>query len=164
MNKNIYVIFRNDGFFGDDVKFEVIRIISYISKQEFNNIRICIDESGENSKGIRREWLKKFVRENLFDINKIYADSEVDIACDITEINIFIAVMHLFGIKVYYGNTYVIPDQVYVGEIQKIIKRKLKEHPMCIAKTSPKERAVVIDIILDIFDNLWLDYRKKCNS
>ena len=35
---------------------------------------------------------------------------------------------------------------------------------MCIAKTSPKERAVVIDIILDIFDNLWLDYRKKCNS
>ena len=112
MNKNIYVIFRNDGFFGDDVKFEVIRIISYISKQEFNNIRICIDESGENSKGIRREWLKKFVRENLFDINKIYADSEVDIACDITEINIFIAVMHLFGIKVYYGNTYVIPDQV----------------------------------------------------
>lgn len=164
MNKNIYVIFRNDGFFGDDVKFEVIRIISYIPKQEFNNIRICIDESGQNSKGIRREWLKKFVRENLFDINKIYADSEVDIACDITEINIFIAVMYLFGIKVYYGNTYVIPDQVYVGEIQKIIKRKLKEHPMCIAKASPEERAVVIDIILDIFDNLLLDYRKKCNS
>lgn len=72
--------------------------------------------------------------------------------------------MYLFGIKVYYGNTYVIPDQVYVGEIQKIIKRKLKEHPMCIAKASPEERAVVIDIILDIFDNLWLDYRKKCNS
>ena len=47
MNKNIYVIFRNDGFFGDDVKFEVIRIISYIPKQEFNNIRICIDESGD---------------------------------------------------------------------------------------------------------------------
>lgn len=107
------------------------------------------------------EVMMEFVRENLFDINKIYADSEVDIACDITEINIFIAVMYLFGIKVYYGNTYVIPDQVYVGEIQKIIKRKLKEHPMCIAKASPEERAVVIDIILDIFDNLWLDYRKK---
>lgn len=163
MNKKICVILRDDELDDEVVKFEVMRVISYIPKQEFNNIRICIDELGENKKGIKREWLNKFVRENLFNINKIYINSEIGIACDITEKNIFIAVMHLFGIKVYYGDTYVIPDQVYVGEIQKIIKSKLKEHPMCIAKASSEERAVVIDIILDIFDNLWLDYRKKCN-
>lgn len=163
MNKKICVILRDDELDDEVVKFEVMRVISYIPKQEFNNIRICIDELGENKKGIKREWLNKFVRENLFNINKIYINSEIGIACDITEKNIFISVMHLFGIKVYYGDTYVIPDQVYVGEIQKIIKSKLKEHPMCIAKASSEERAVVIDIILDIFDNLWLDYRKKCN-
>lgn len=86
----------------------------------------------------------------------------VSIACDVTEISIFIALMHLFGIKVYLENegASIIPDPVYVGEIQQIIKTKLKEHPMCIAKANAEEREFVVNVVLDIIDNLWLSYRK----
>ena len=86
----------------------------------------------------------------------------VSIACDVAEINIFIAIMHLFGIKIYLENeeARILPDPLYVGEIQKIIKSKFKEHPMCIAKANAEERAFVINVVLDIVDNLWLGYRK----
>ena len=78
-----------------------------------------------------------------------------------TEINIFIALMHLFGINIYLENeeASIIPDPLYVGEIQKIIKTKLKEHPMCIAKANAEERAFVVNVVLDIIDNLY----RKCN-
>ena len=162
MNKNVCVIFRNDEFLEDDVRVEIMKIIACIPKQELNNIHICIDNSKEDNGGIRREWLKQFIKEDLFATSTIYTNSLVIIACDVTEINIFIALMHLFGIKVYLENedASIIPDPLYVGEIKKIIKTKLKEHPMCIAKANAEERAFVVNVVLDIIDNLWLDDRK----
>ena len=79
-----------------------------------------------------------------------------------TEINIFIALMHLFGIKICLENeeARILPDPLYVGEIQKIVKSKFKEHPMCIAKANAEEKAFVVNVVLDIIDNLWLGYRK----
>ena len=70
--------------------------------------------------------------------------------------------MHLFGIKIYLENedVSILPDPLYVGEIQKIIKSKFKEHPMCIAKANAEEREFVVNVVLDIIDNLWLSYRK----
>lgn len=162
MDKNICVIFRKDGLLDDDVRMEIMKIIACISKQELSNIHICIDSSKGNNEGIRREWLKQFIKENLFTTSTIYTNSLVSIACDVTEINIFIALMHLFGINIYLENeeASIIPDPLYVGEIQKIIKTKLKEHPMCIAKANAEERAFVVNVVLDIIDNLWLGYRK----
>ena len=162
MDKNICVIFRKDGLSDDDVRMEIMKSIACIPKQELSNIHICIDSSKEDNEGIRREWLKQFIKENLFTTSTIYTNSLVSIACDVTEISIFIALMHLFGIKVYLENedANIIPDPLYVGEIQKIIKTKLKEHPMCIAKANAEERAFVVNVVLDIIDNLWLDYRK----
>ena len=66
-------------------------------------------------------------------------------------------------LKIYLENedASIIPDPLYVGEIQKIIKTKLKEHPMFIAKANAEERAFVVNGVLDIIDNLWLSYRKK---
>ena len=162
MDKNICVIFRKDGLSDDDVRMEIMKSIACIPKQELSNIHICIDSLKEDNDGIRREWLKQFIKENLFTTSTIYTNSLVSIACDVTEINIFIALMHLFGINIYLENedASIIPDPLYVGEIQKIIKTKLKEHPMCIAKANAEERAFVINIVLDIIDNLWLSYRK----
>ena len=162
MDKNICVIFRKDGLSDDDVRMEIMKIIACIPKQELSNIHICVDSLKEDNEGIRREWLKQFIKENLFTTSTIYTDSLVSIACDVTEINIFIALMHLFGIKVYLENedASIIPDPVYVGEIRKIVKEKLKEHPMCIAKANAEERAFVVNVVLDIIDNLWLGYRK----
>lgn len=31
---------------------------------------------------------------------------------------------------------------------------------MCIAKANAEERAFVVNVVLGIIDNLWLDYRK----
>ena len=154
--------FRNDEFLDNDVRVEIMKIIACIPKQELSNIHICIDSSKKDNEGIRREWLKQFIKENLFTTSTIYTNSLVSIACDVTEINIFIALMHLFGINIYLENeeASIIPDPLYVGEIQKIIKTKLKEHPMCIAKANAEERAFVVNVVLDIIDNLWLDYRK----
>lgn len=162
MDKNICVIFRKDGLSDDDVRMEIMKSIACIPKQELSNIHICIDSLKEDNDGIRREWLKQFIKENLFTTSTIYTNSLVSIAYDITEINIFIALMHLFGINIYLENeeASIIPDPLYVGEIQKIIKTKLKEHPMCIAKANAEERAFVVNVVLDIIDNLWLDYRK----
>lgn len=162
MNKKVCVIFRNDEFLDNDVRVEMMKIIACIPKQELSNIHICIDSSKKDNEGIRREWLKQFIKENLFTTSTIYTNSLVSIACDVTEINIFIALMHLFGINIYLENeeASIIPDPLYVGEIQKIIKTKLKEHPMCIAKANAEERAFVVNVVLDIIDNLWLDYRK----
>lgn len=162
MDKNICVIFRKDGLSDDDVRMEIMKSIACIPKQELSNIHICIDSSKKDNEGIRREWLKQFIKENLFTTSTIYTNSLVSIACDVTEINIFIALMHLFGINIYLENeeASIIPDPLYVGEIQKIIKTKLKEHPMCIAKANAEERAFVVNVVLDIIDNLWLDYRK----
>ena len=162
MDKNICVIFRKDGLSDDDVRMEIMKSIACIPKQELSNIHICIDSLKEDNDGIRREWLKQFIKENLFTTSTIYTNSLVSIAYDITEINIFIALMHLFGIKIYLENedASILPDPLYVGEIQKIIKTKLKEHPMCIAKANAEERAFVVNVVLDIIDNLWLDYRK----
>ena len=162
MDKNICVIFRKDGLSDDDVRMEIMKIIACIPKQELNNIHICIDSSKKDNEGIRREWLKQFIKENLFTTSTIYTNSLVSIACDVTEINIFIALMHLFGINIYLENeeASIIPDPLYVGEIQKIIKTKLKEHPMCIAKANAEERAFVVNVVLGIIDNLWLTYRK----
>lgn len=162
MNKNVCVIFRNDEFLEDDVRVEMMKIIACIPKQELSNIHICVDSLKEDNDGIRREWLKQFIKENLFTTSTIYTNSLVSISCDVAEINIFIALMHLFGINIYLENedASIIPDPLYVGEIQKIIKTKLKEHPMCIAKASAEERAFVINVVLDIVDNLWLGYRK----
>lgn len=162
MDKNICVIFRKDGLSDDDVRTEIMKSIACIPKQELSNIHICIDSLKEDNDGIRREWLKQFIKENLFTTSTIYTNSLVSIACDITEINIFIALMHLFGIKIYLENedASILPDPLYVGEIQKIIKTKLKEHPMCIAKANAEERVFVANVVLDIIDNLWLSYRK----
>ena len=162
MNKNVCVIFRNDEFLEDDVRVEIMKIIACIPKQELSNIHICIDSSKKDNEGIRREWLKQFIKENLFTTSTIYTNSLVSIACDVTEINIFIALMHLFGIKIYLENegASIIPDPVYVGEIQKIVKGKLKEHPMCVAKANAEERAFVTNVVLDIVDSLWLGYRR----
>ena len=162
MDKNICVIFRKDGLSDDDVRMEIMKSIACIPKQELSNIHICIDSLKEDNDGIRREWLKQFIKENIFTTSTIYTNSLVSIACDVTEISIFIALMHLFGIKVYLENegASIIPDSVYVGEIWKIVKEKLKEHPMCIAKANAEERAFVINVVLDIVDNLWLGYRK----
>ena len=162
MNKKVCVIFRNDEFLDNDVRVEIMKIIACIPKQELSNIHICIDSSKKDNEGIRREWLKQFIKENLFTTSTIYTNSLVSIACDVTEINIFIALMHLFGINIYLENeeASIIPDLVYVGEIRKIVKEKLKEHPMCIAKANAEERAFVINVVLDIVDNLWLGYRK----
>lgn len=162
MNKNICVIFRNDELLDDNVRVEIMKIIACIPKQELSNIHICIDSSKEDNESIRREWLKQFIKDNLFTTSTIYTNSLISIACDVTEINIFIALMHLFGIKIYLENegASIIPDPVYVGEIQKIVKGKLKEHPMCVAKANAEERAFVVNVVLDIIDNLWLDYRK----
>lgn len=161
MNKNVCVIFRNDEFLEDDVRVEMMKIIACIPKQELSNIHICVDSLKEDNDGIRREWLKQFIKENLFTTSTIYTNSLVSIACDVAEINIFIAIMHLFGIKIYLENeeARILPDPLYVGEIQKIIKSKFKEHPMCIAKANAEERAFVVNIVLDIIDNLWLSYR-----
>lgn len=162
MNKSVCVIFRNDEFLEDDVRGEIMKSIACIPKQELSNIHICIDSSKEDNEGIRREWLKQFIKENLFTTSTIYTNSLVSIAYDITEINIFIALMHLFGIKIYLENedVSILPDPLYVGEIQKIIKSKFKEHPMCIAKANAEEREFVVNVVLDIIDNLWLSYRK----
>lgn len=161
MNKSVCVIFRNDEFLEDDVRGEMMKIIACIPKQELSNIHICIDSSKEDNEGIGREWLKQFIKENLFTTSTIYTDSLVSIACAVTEINIFIALMHLFGIKIYLENedASILPDPLYVGEIQKIIKSKFKEHPMCIAKANAEEKAFVVNVVLDIIDNLWLGYR-----
>lgn len=162
MDKNICVIFRKDGLSDDDVRMEIMKSIACIPKQELSNIHICIDSLKEDNDGIRREWLKQFIKENLFTTSTIYTNSLVSIAYDITEINIFIALMHLFGIKIYLENedASILPDPLYVGEIRKIVKEKLKEHPMCIAKANAEERAFVVNVVLDIIDNLWLGYRK----
>ena len=162
MNKNVCVIFRNDEFLEDDVRVEMMKIIACIPKQELSNIHICVDSLKEDNDGIRREWLKQFIKENLFTTSTIYTNSLVSISCDVAEINIFIALMHLFGINIYLENedASIIPDPLYVGEIQKIIKTKLKEHPMWIAKASAEERVFVANVVLDIIDNLWLSYRK----
>lgn len=162
MNKNICVIFRKDRLSDDDVRMEIMKSIACIPKQELSNIHICIDSLKEDNDGIRREWLKQFIKENLFTTSTIYTNSLVSIAYDITEINIFIALMHLFGIKIYLENedASILPDPLYVGEIRKIVKEKLKEHPMCIAKANAEERAFVVNVVLDIIDNLWLGYRK----
>ncbi|EDM50838.1 hypothetical protein [Eubacterium ventriosum] len=162
MDKNICVIFRKDGLSDDDVRMEIMKSIACIPKQELSNIHICIDSLKEDNDGIRREWLKQFIKENLFTTSTIYTNSLVSIAYDITEINIFIALMHLFGINIYLENeeASILPDPLYVGEIQKIIKTKLKEHPMCIAKANAEERVFVANVVLDIIDNLWLSYRK----
>lgn len=161
MDKNVCVIFRNDEFLEDDVRVEMMKIIACIPQKELSNIHICIDSSKEDKEGIRREWLKQFIKENLFTTSTIYTNSLVSIACDVAEINIFIAIMHLFGIKIYLENeeARILPDPLYVGEIQKIIKSKFKEHPMCIAKANAEERAFVVNVVLDIIDNLWLSYR-----
>ena len=160
MDKNICVIFRKDGLSDDDVRMEIMKSIACIPKQELSNIHICIDILKEDNDGIRREWLKQFIKENIFTTSTIY--SLVSIAYDITEINIFIALMHLFGIKIYLENedASILPDPLYVGEIQKIIKSKFKEHPMCIAKANAEEKAFVVNVVLDIIDNLWLGYRR----
>lgn len=162
MDKNICVIFRKDGLSDDDVRMEIMKSIACIPKQELSNIHICIDSLKEDNDGIRREWLKQFIKENLFTTSTTYTNSLVSIAYDITEINIFIALMHLFGIKIYLENedASILPDPLYVGEIRKIVKEKLKEHPMCIAKANAEERAFVVNVVLDIIDNLWLGYRK----
>ena len=162
MDKNICVIFRKDGLSDDDVRMEIMKSIACIPKQELSNIHICIDSLKEDNDGIRRECLKQFIKENLFTTSTIYTNSLVSIAYDITEINIFIALMHLFGIKIYLENedASILPDPLYVGEIRKIVKEKLKEHPMCIAKANAEERAFVVNVVLDIIDNLWLGYRK----
>ena len=162
MDKNICVIFRKDGLSDDDVRMEIMKSIACIPKQELSNIHICINSLKEDNDGIRREWLKQFIKENLFTTSTIYTNSLVSIAYDITEINIFIALMHLFGIKIYLENedASILPDPLYVGEIRKIVKEKLKEHPMCIAKANAEERAFVVNVVLDIIDNLWLGYRK----
>lgn len=162
MNKNICVIFRNDELLDDNVRVEIMKIIACIPKQELSNIHICIDSSKEDNESIRREWLKQFIKDNLFTTSTIYTNSLISIACDVTEINIFIALMHLFGIKIYLENegASIIPDPVYVGEIQKIVKGKLKEHPMCVAKANAEERAFVTNVVLDIVDSLWLGYRR----
>lgn len=141
---------------------EMMKSIACIPQKELSNIHICIDNSKEDKEGIRREWLKQFIKENLFTTSTIYTNSLVSIACDVAEINIFIAIMHLFGIKIYLENeeARILPDPLYVGEIQKKIKSKFKEHPMCIAKANAEERAFVINVVLDIVDNLWLGYRK----
>ena len=112
------------------------------SKAGTNNIHICIDILKEDNDGIRREWLKQFIKENIFTTSTIYTNSLVSIAYDITEINIFIALMHLFGIKIYLENedASILPDPLYVGEIQKIIKSKFKEHPMCIARLMQRKK------------------------
>lgn len=161
MDKNICVIFRKDGLSDDDVRMEMMKSIACIPQKELSNIHICIDNSKEDKEGIRREWLKQFIKEDLFTTSTIYTNSLVSIACDVAEINIFIAIMHLFGIKIYLENeeARILPDPLYVGEIQKIIKSKFKEHPMCIAKANAEERAFVVNIVLDIIDNLWLSYR-----
>lgn len=162
MNKNVCVIFRNDESLEDDVRVEMMKIIACIPKQELSNIHICIDSSKEDNEGIRREWLKQFIKENLFTTRIIYTNVLGSITFDIAEINIFIALMHLFGIKIYLENedASILPDPLYVGEIQKIIKTKLKEPPMCIAKANAEEKAFVVNVVLDIIDNLWLSYRK----
>ena len=162
MNKNVCVIFRNDEFLEDDVRVEMMKIIACIPKQELSNIHICVDSLKEDNDGIRREWLKQFIKENLFTTSTIYTNSLVSISCDVAEINIFIALMHLFGINIYMENEVasIITVSLYCGLIQKIIKTKLKEHPMCIAKASAEERVFVANVVLDIIDNLWLSYRK----
>ena len=162
MNKNVCVIFRNDEYLDDNVRVEMMKIIACILKQELSNIHICIDSSKEDNEGIRREWLKQFIKEKLFTTSTIYTNSLLSIACDVPEINIFIALMHLFGIKICLENeeARILPDPLYVGEIQKIIKTKLKEHPMCIAKANAEERAFVTNVVLDIVDSLWLGYRR----
>lgn len=108
-------------FLDNDVRVEIMKIIACIPKQELSNIHICIDSSKKDNEGIRREWLKQFIKENLFTTSTIYTNSLVSIACDVTEINIFIALMHLFGINIYLENeeASIIPDPLYVGEIQK---------------------------------------------
>ena len=129
MNKNVCVIFRNDEFLDDNVRVEMMKIIACIPQQELNNIHICIDSSKGDNEGIRREWLKQFIKENLFTPSTIYTNALGSISCDVAEINIFIALMHLFGINIYLENedASIIPDPLYVGEIQKIIKTKLKD-------------------------------------
>ena len=66
MDKNICVIFRKDGLSDDDVRMEIMKSIACIPKQELSNIHICIDSLKEDNDGIRREWLKQFIKENLF--------------------------------------------------------------------------------------------------
>ena len=90
MDKNICVIFRKDGLSDDDVRMEIMKSIACIPKQELSNIHICIDILKEDNDGIRREWLKQFIKENIFTTSTIYTNSLVSIAYDITEINIFI--------------------------------------------------------------------------
>ena len=62
MNKKVCVIFRNDEFLDNDVRMEIMKSIACIPKQELSNINICIDSLKEDNDGIRREWLKKFIK------------------------------------------------------------------------------------------------------
>ena len=84
----------------DDVRMENNEEYCVYSKAGTIMYIFALTARKKTMKVIRREWLKQFIKENLFTTSTIYTNSLVSVACDVTEINIFIALMHLFGIKI----------------------------------------------------------------
>lgn len=163
MDRKSCVLFRDDGSFGYDFKSSVIKVFKLIPQEELDQLKLYVD-TGENIwEGIARQWYKDFVREILFSVEKIYTDCAVSISSDDIEYNMFIAIMKLFGIEIYSLETEGIlePDPLYLGEIQKLIKNEMSKNKICIRQATAEEKEEIYKMIFDMFDTLWLEYRRR---
>ena len=165
MEKNTCVLFRSDDFADDEAKKHIIDIMKYIEPKEFTRISIYNDvvpAEGYVGEGIYREFLLKFVCENLFTTRKIYVSSIIDISHDMTEVNIFVALMHLFGIEIYStkegDNLY--PDELYLDGLRKYIKEKLDGGNVDLHNVEDEKQVCVFKIVWDIMRDMWEEYRK----
>lgn len=165
MNKNICVLFRSDEYTDIEAKKSIIDMMKYIEPEKFMRIRIYNDflpDSAIVGEGICREFILRFVCENLYTTEKVYVSSIVDISHDMTEISIFVALMYLFGIEIYSTDEEdrLYPDEIYLDGIRKFMKERLNDENINFANVEDEKQICVIKVVWDVIMHMWEEFRK----